>query len=83
MNVKLLKSKMVMFGDEDFVKSITKILGTSRQTASAKLKGESQFTRDDIALISKHYCLNDEEIRKIFIEGESNNESERSSEVVR
>lgn len=81
MNVKLLKSKMIMFGDEDFVKSITKILGTSRQTASTKLKS-GKFTRDDIALISKHYCLNDEEIRKIFIEGEDNDESERSSEVV-
>lgn len=83
MNVKILKSKMVLCGDEDFVKAIANILKVSRQTASAKLKGESQFTRDDIALISKHYCLNDEEIRKIFIEGESNDESERSSEVIR
>lgn len=74
---------MVLCGDEDFVKAIANILEVSRQTASAKLKGESQFTRDDIALISKHYCLNDEEIRKIFIEGESNDESERSSEVIR
>lgn len=73
---------MVLCGDEDFVKAIANILEVSRQTASAKLKGESQFTRDDIALISKHYCLNDEEIRKIFIEGESNGESERSSEVI-
>lgn len=73
---------MVLCGDEDFVKAIANILEVSRQTASAKLKGESQFTRDDIALISKHYCLNDEEIRKIFIEGESNDESERSSEVI-
>lgn len=73
---------MVLCGDEDFVKAIANILEVSRQTASAKLKGESQFTRDDIALISKYYCLNDEEIRKIFIEGESNDESERSSEVI-
>lgn len=73
---------MVLCGDEDFVKAIANILEVSRQTASAKLKGESQFTRDDIALISKHYCLNDEEIRKIFIEGESNDESERSSEAI-
>ena len=82
MNVKMLKSKMVLCGDEDFVKAIASLLEVSRQTASAKLKGERIFTRDDIAIISKHYCLNDEEIRKIFIEGESNNESERSSEIV-
>ncbi len=79
MNARLLKSKMVLYGDEDFVKAIANLLGISRQTAGAKLKGESEFTQTEIAIISKHYCLNDEEIRKIFIEGESNNESERSS----
>ena len=79
MNARLLKSKMVLYGDEDFVKAIANLLEISRQTAGAKLKGESEFTQTEIAIISKHYCLNDEEIRKIFIEGESNNESERSS----
>lgn len=79
MNAKLLKSKMVLFGDEDFVKSIANLLEIKRQTASAKLSGNSDFSQTEIALISKHYCLSDEEIRKIFIEGENNNESERSS----
>lgn len=83
MNAALLKSKMVLKGDEDFVKTIALILGVTRQTASAKLNGESEFTQTEIALISKHYCFTDEEIRKIFIEGDSNNESERSGEDVR
>lgn len=72
MNVKLLKSKMILYGDEDFVNSISKLLHITRQTASAKLNGKSEFTQTEIAIISKHYCLNDEEIRKIFIEGEDN-----------
>ena len=79
MNARLLKSKMVLYGDENFVKAIANLLEISRQTAGAKLKSESEFTQTEIAVISKHYCLNDEEIRKIFIEGESNSESEISS----
>lgn len=75
MNAKLLKSKMVLHGDEEFVTALSILLKVSRQTASAKLKGEREFTQTEIALISKHYCLNDEEIRKIFIEGESNEKS--------
>ena len=82
MDVKLLKSKMILSGEEDFVKSIARILDITRQTASAKLNCESDFTQHEIAIIAKHYCLNDEEIRKIFIEGDSNNDSKRSSEVV-
>lgn len=80
MNAKMLKSKMVLFGDEDFAKAIANLLEISRQTASAKLNCERDFSQTEIALISKHYCLNDEEIRKIFIEGESS-EGERSSKI--
>lgn len=72
MNVKLLKSKMVLCGDEEFVAAISKILSVSRQTASAKLNGEREFTQTEIALISKHYCLTGDEIQKIFIDGEDN-----------
>lgn len=80
MNVKMLKSKMVLAGDEDFVDAIASLLNVSRQTASAKLNGEREFSQKEIALISKHYNLNDEEIRKIFIEGDGNYESERRGE---
>lgn len=78
MNISVLKSVMVLNGDEDFVKNIANILKISRQTASAKLNGKSDFTRDDIALISEHYSLNDDEIQKIFFGGEKL-ERERSS----
>lgn len=75
MNARLLKSKMVLVGDEDFVKTISSLLGITRQTASAKLKNESELTETEIAIISKHYGFTDEEIRKIFVEGDCKNES--------
>lgn len=77
MNVRLLKSKMVLYGDEDFVTAISKLLDIARQTASAKLNSESDFTQTEIKTISKHYHLSAEEIRKIFV-GEDD-ESEGSS----
>lgn len=76
MNVKFLKSKMVLYGDEEFVTAISKLLGISRQTASAKLKGESDFTRTEIEIISKHYQLSADDIKNIFVGDDS--ESERS-----
>ena len=81
MNGKLLKSKMVLFGDEDFTVAIAKLLNISRQTASAKLNGNGRFTQPEIAIISKHYDLSADDIQKIFIEGD-NNEGERSSEAI-
>lgn len=81
MNAKILKSKMVLAGDEDFVNSLSKILGVSRQTASTKLNGESELTETEIKKLAVHYNMTDEDIRQIFIEGDTNNESERSSEV--
>ena len=79
MNAPMLKSKMVLCGDEDFVKTIASLLNITRQTASAKLNGESEWTQTEIVIVSKHYGLTDEEVRKIFLEGESSNEGERSS----
>lgn len=76
MNVKLLKAKMVMFGDEAFCETLAKLLNITRQTAALRLSGKSEFRQTEISTISKHYCLSDEEIRKIFFEGEDN-ESER------
>ena len=75
MNAKLLKMKMVEAGNEDFSKSLASILDVTRQTASAKLSGESELTQSEIARVSNHYQLTDEEIRIIFVDGDSKNES--------
>lgn len=77
MNERLLKSKMILYGDEKFVYALSQLLNITRQTASAKLSGESEFTQTEIAVISKHYRLTGEEIRQIFV-GEDN-DSKRSS----
>lgn len=71
MNAKLLKSKMVLYGDEDFVSAISKLLEISRQTASSKLHGKTAFTQTEIATISRHYGLTAEDIKNIFV-GEDN-----------
>lgn len=77
--MQLLKSKMVLYGDEDFSNCLADIIGTSRQTASAKLNGQSKFTQPEISLVAKRYNLTGEEIRKIFVEGDNEGESKGSS----
>lgn len=79
MNAQLLKSKMVLHGDEDFSTCLADVIGTSRQTASAKLDGRSKFTQPEISLIVKRYNLTGEEIREIFVEGDNEDESKGSS----
>ena len=82
MNVALLKAKMILYGDENFSECLATILGVSRQTASAKLNCRTPFTQPEISTIAKHYQLTGDELREIFVEGESS-ESERSSEASR
>lgn len=77
-NATLLKSKMILYGDENFSQSLSELLGISRQTAASKLCSKSSFSQHEIASIAKRYCLTSEEIRKIFIEDGSNDDSERS-----
>lgn len=66
MNVRLLKSKMTLHGEENFPSDLAKLLSVSRQTASAKLNGHSEFTQSEIAKIVSHYNLTDAEIKEIF-----------------
>lgn len=75
LNVKLLKSKMVLYGDEDFVTAISKLLEIARQTASAKLHGKSDFTQTEIAIISRRYSLSADDIQKIFIDESDENKN--------
>lgn len=73
LNVKLLKSKMVLYGDEDFVMAISKLLEIARQTASAKLHGKSDFTQTEIAIIARRYDLSADDIQKIFVDENERN----------
>lgn len=76
MNAKLLKSKMILYGDENFVSAISKLLEISRQTASSKLHNKTKFTQTEIAIISRHYRLSAEDIKNIFVD--EDNDGERS-----
>lgn len=68
-NTNLLKSKMVILGDQYYVEALMDLLKISRGTASRKLNGQAQFTQTEIQLIAKKYQLTDEEIRLIFFNG--------------
>lgn len=74
MNTRLLKSKMILYNDEDFVTAISKLLNITRQTASSKLNGESDFTQSEIKTISNHYHLSAEDIKNIFVSEDNENE---------
>lgn len=68
-NVNLLKSKMVAFGDTDYVNKLAALLDVSRTTASRKLNGEKPFSQTEIVLITRRYALTAEEIKEIFVDG--------------
>lgn len=69
-NVNLLKSKMMEYGHEFYVKTLMDLLGISRTTASRKLKAEIPFSQIEIMKIKIEYSLSSDEINKIFFEGE-------------
>lgn len=58
---------MILYGDEEFINDISKLLEISRQTASAKLNGASDFTQSEIRQISQHYHLSADDIKNIFV----------------
>lgn len=82
MNARLLKAKMILYGDENFSECLAAILNITRQTASSKLNGITPFTQPEISTIAKHYQMTGDELREIFVEGESN-DGEGSSEASR
>lgn len=65
-DVKLLKSKMALSGDDDFVKCLSQLLHISRQAASEKLNGKTPFKQTEIMIITKRYGLTGEEVKNTF-----------------
>lgn len=66
-NMNLLKSKMTLLGDTNFVSCIAELLNISRSTASKKLSGLSPFTDVEIAILTKKYGLSGEDLKEIFV----------------
>ena len=67
MNIRLLKSKMVLAGDN--VPMLADFLGQSETNVYNKLSGKINWTLRDIGMITNRYNLNNDEIVQIFIEG--------------
>lgn len=66
MNAKLLKSKMVLYGDTGA--TLSEVLGISRQQFSAKLNetNGAEFTQKEIKIIKDRYSLTCTEVDEIF-----------------
>lgn len=64
MNVNLLRGKIVEKGFN--IDSFCKATGFVRSTFDRKMSGQSEFTRDEIAIIIDTLNLTDDEIRAIF-----------------
>ena len=67
MNIRLLKSKMVLAGDN--VPTLAEYLGQSDTNVYNKLSGKISWTVRDICMIGNRYDLTNDEIVEIFIEG--------------
>ena len=64
MNCNLLK--YYMRENNDTIESLAEDLKLHYNTVSLKLNAKREFTQQEIALISKRYNLNAEEVVKIF-----------------
>lgn len=70
MNTNLLKSKMVLHGDN--ITTLADKLDVSRQTLSLKIDGISDFKLSEVKKIRLMYHLTDEEMLEVFFGGISN-----------
>ena len=65
MNIRLLESKMKLYGDTNV--TLAKYLKRTPQSLSAKKRGKGgDFTRKEIDMIKERYSLTAEEIDAIF-----------------
>ena len=66
MNTRLLKSKMVLFGDTG--SELAEALGISRQQLSAKMNetNGAEFTQGEIKIIKTRYDLSCTDVDEIF-----------------
>lgn len=60
----LIKHKMLDMNRDDFITFLTEILNCSRQTASNKLNGITDFTESEIAILSDKLNFSAEELKK-------------------
>lgn len=67
MNIKLLKSKMVLAGDNQ--RELAEYLSLSPLAVSNKMTGKAQFKAEEIGKIVWKYNLTPQETHEIFFKG--------------
>lgn len=60
----LIKHKMLDMKRDDFTTFLTEIINCSRQTASNKLNGITDFTESEIAILSDKLNFSADELKK-------------------
>lgn len=60
----LIKHKMLDMKRDDFITFLTEIINCSRQTASNKLNGITDFTESEIAILSDKLNFSADELKK-------------------
>lgn len=65
MNVKLLRSKMVLFDDTN--ESLAEALSITPQAFSQKVNGRREFRQDEIKIIQDRYGLTPDDVVEIFL----------------
>lgn len=70
MNIKLLKSKMVLFGDSQ--SALAEGIGINPVTLNLKFTQKREFKQTEIEAIAKRYRLAPHEVYEIFFKGGDN-----------
>lgn len=65
----LIKHKMLDLNREDFVAYLSELLGCSRPTASNKLNGKTEFTEEEISILTKALNFSADELRDAIMRG--------------
>lgn len=65
MNIKLLRSRMVLYDDTN--ESLAEALGITPQAVSQKVNGHREFRQDEIKIIQDRYNLSPDDVVHIFL----------------
>ena len=68
MKIRLLKSKMALYGDTQF--DLTQALGITKAAMSVKMNGKNPFKLCEVKFIADRYKLTNDEIVEIFLKDE-------------
>lgn len=59
----LIKHKMLDIGREDFVAFLSELLCCSRQTAGNKMNGKTEFTEEELSILTKKLGFTADELK--------------------